>query len=457
MPFYGNGPLLFSDDFTYSDGSLATVGTAKWAAGYWTGQPSLRVVSNQAAGPSANGTWSDIYSKTTYDVGSTGLEFIWYNVTIADIGSVWTYMHLCGTHAASPSGYWLRWRADGGNTYQFGKLVAGSFTTLLNITTTVPVDGDDLCVQILPDGTVSVFMNRTGSWEQIGSSITDTSYTSGEVGMETYLADDRWDSIEVREVPSAGGTVAPTIVWGSIVASVDAAAPYTVTGSLPAHVADDILIACASKNNGSDLTCGTSGWAEILPDENNANLSTGWFWKRATSSSETAPVITASTAGSSSAGIYVTCARIRGCVATGTPFEDATLDGTPTNSTTPAGSTITTTDIKRLAVAIALIDDNNTISSGYPPSTWSTGVNTGSDTGGDGKCLAIHKAIDAAGNVTGVNIGVQAASDYWKTLTLAFIPVIVLTSRLKHWNGSSWVSVPIKHGSGWPEVVLEPA
>lgn len=457
MPFYGTGTVLFEDDFTYSDGNLATVGSAKWTAGFWTGQPSLRVLSNQAAGP-ASDSWSDCYSNSSVDLGSTGVEIIWRNITLDGSAGTWSwprYSHIFGTAGGSPSSYWVRWSPQSGYYYTVGKMVNGSFTTLFDDTVQA-VNGDDVCLQILPDGTMTLWRKPSGgSWAQIGSSATDTTFTSGRVALESAMNGDRWDAVEVRQIPGEAGPVAPTITFGTIVASTDAAAPYTVTATLPAHEAGDILLALACKNDASALTCDTSGWQEIIAAQNSSNFSTAWFWKRAESSSETNPVITSSTAGSTSAGIYAVGAKVSGCIASGTPFEDATLNGTPTLSTTPASSLITTTGEKRLAVAIAAIDDNNTISSGYPPSTWAAKADTGSNTGGDAKFLAISKEVATAGDVAAVNIGVQAASDYWKTLTLAFIPEPVTSgeSVFKRWDGSAWVPAIFQqhNGSSWAE------
>lgn len=291
---------------------------------------------------------------------------------------------------------------------------------------------------------------------------------------------------------TADGLVVPTILAGALTAVTDAASPYQCTPTLPAHQADDILVVVCGAGSAQTWTCPTSGWAEVAAAQNNANFSTGWFWKRATSAAEANPVCTA--AASLTLGGYAVAFRVRGCVASGTPFEDATLGGSPTSNTTPASSVITTTGAQRLAVAIAQIEDNNTISN-YPPATWTGVYNNGSNTGDDWHANIIAQTVPVAGDVAAVNVCSQNAADYWKTLTLAFIPKVAgagritsikkdqptagdltgvtigtlssgaywktlalglippipVSTRLKRWNGSTWVAAVHKAyvGGAW--------
>lgn len=204
MPFYGNGPILFQDEFTYSDGLLSSVGSAKWTNGFWTGQPSLRVLSNKAAGP-ANNSWSDNYTKTSYSIGDTGIEMIWKNITRGTSVGTWCYNHILGVAAGSPSGYWMRWAGRPNMFYAAGRLTNGSFVDLIT-TSVLPANGDDICLQILPGGIMSLFRKPSGgSWGQIGSTVTDTSRTSGVIALESAMNGDRWDSVELRSVPGPGG------------------------------------------------------------------------------------------------------------------------------------------------------------------------------------------------------------------------------------------------------------
>lgn len=202
MPFYGTGPILFEDTFAYSDGALATVGTAKWAAGFWTGQPTLRVLSGKAAGPAVAG-WCDNYSKTSVSLGSTGIEVIWTNITPQGSTATWVYNHFFGVAGANPSSYWMRWRTSPG-AIEVGELIAGAFGAPLVNAVTSPVNGDSIAVQVLPSGLMTLYRKPSGgSWTQIGGSGTDTTRTSGVIALEAHGPNNRWDAVEVRQIPSA--------------------------------------------------------------------------------------------------------------------------------------------------------------------------------------------------------------------------------------------------------------
>lgn len=211
-----------------------------------------------------------------------------------------------------------------------------------------------------------------------------------------------------------------------------AATGTSITPVIPANdAANDILIMQAFCNAASTFSTPTN-WTEILDSGggstavNSANMSSAWFWKRA-SGSDGNPTSTTSATGSSTIGLYGRIWVYRNCLSSGTPYEDATVAGTPTLSTTPQSAAIDTTGTFRLVVCYVSVDDDNTLGTNYPPNLWLPHSSTfaqprlASTTGGDGMSDAIQRWMPAAGNVAAVTVGTMA-SDYWRTLTLALLP-----------------------------------
>jgi hypothetical protein len=188
--------------------------------------------------------------------------------------------------------------------------------------------------------------------------------------------------------------------------------------------ADDIMILTVMLNAAGTFSTPSEsgGWTQFGTEINSANQSTNWFWKRHTGS-ETNPNTTTSVTMSTTIGGYGRVYVFRGCITTGDPFEDVTMAGTPTSSTTPTTAAIDTTGDNELAVSFLMVDDDNTWSSGNPPALWDIcGARVSSTTGGDAMFDAISRPMTSAGNVAQVTIGTQSAADYWRTLTLALIP-----------------------------------
>jgi len=211
-----------------------------------------------------------------------------------------------------------------------------------------------------------------------------------------------------------------------------AATGTSITPVIPASdAADDILVMQAFCNASSTFSTPTN-WTPILDSGggstavDSANLSAAWFWKRA-SGSDGNPTSTTSATGSSTIGLYGRIWVYRNCLSSGTPYEDATVAGTPTLSTTPQSASIDTTGTFRLAVCYVSVDDDNTLGTNYPPNLWLPHATTfaqprlASTTGGDGMSDAIQRWMPASGNVAAVTVGTMA-SDYWRTLTLALLP-----------------------------------
>jgi hypothetical protein len=327
----------------------------------------------------------------------------------------------------------LRWSRDSAD-FQLTSFSGGSFTFRdgadeVDVAGTI---GPGFKIAITTDATsFSIWVSTDGGtvWQNVGDWIDGGSFLSGSI----YAGNECAGSGVIDAMWFGAFTdPTPTITAGTLAAS---ASGTTTTVTLPSHQADDILLVGAMYQAGANLTISSGqGWAPVTGyPENNANESTAWWWKRATSSSEPNPVVTSSSAASTSNGRYATAFRIRGCATTGTPFEDPTSAG-PSLDTTPDSSAIDTIGDNRLAAAFALLDDDNTVSSGFPPSGWDTVTNQSSTTGGDHRILAMSKKIPSPANVPAAVFATMSASDYWKSLTLAFVPPSLAPASVEAWN-----------------------
>lgn len=212
---------------------------------------------------------------------------------------------------------------------------------------------------------------------------------------------------------------APT--WQANGSPTATAAASTRTPTLPAHAANDILLVAAIKNDAGNLSI-SAGWNEVLPPEGNSNMSTGLWWKRAASGAETNPTVTSTTAADASNVLMADSFNVRGCITTVDPFEAAVWSGSPVSSTTPQSSSINTLGIDRLVACFSLVDSNQA-HSGIPPATWTNTEDVTTATGGTAAIAIITKSVAAAGNVAAVTVETLTVAKFWRTLTLAFIPV----------------------------------
>lgn len=204
--------------------------------------------------------------------------------------------------------------------------------------------------------------------------------------------------------------------------SVDAASAWSITPTLPSgwQIGDIHLMSLMTGHQPATFSP-PAGWTQIGTGVESAGAAEfAWFWRRA-ESGDTDPTVTADGTGTSVfSGVIVGYSN---CVGTGTPYEDATTSG-PTTSTTPASSTVTATGDNRRAVCMAIIEDNNTWSSGLPPSGWTTRTDQGDNTGTDSRHTIIERnsLVANGADATSVTVGTQAASDIWATLTILLIP-----------------------------------
>lgn len=162
----------------------------------------------------------------------------------------------------------------------------------------------------------------------------------------------------------------------------------SLTVTLPAHQADDILILGAifwGPNSGAMNNIPTpSGWTQIdfqLQDANDFGR-LAWFWKRAASSSESNPVI--SRGGSWDTGAD-TCFGgrayvIRGCITTGDPW-DAVATAGPYTTANQAFPAVTVSGSERMVVIFGNSQDN--LPFAMTSSGWTTGTEDNDPTGTD--------------------------------------------------------------------------
>jgi hypothetical protein len=199
--------------------------------------------------------------------------------------------------------------------------------------------------------------------------------------------------------------------------SIAYAAGTSITPTMPTHQTDDILIVSCQNQSATSTSTATGGWSSIATSSN--SIYANWFWKRATGAGTAGPTITSS-AGEQHAIGYV----IRGAVAAGTPYEDATVNAlSAANHTTPFTATIDTTSTNRLAMCFLMRFNDNAWATPPPPSGWTSDSSTTTTDGLDSGFYAISKAIASASTVSSVQIGTWNAGDsHWHSLTLAFIP-----------------------------------
>lgn len=190
-------------------------------------------------------------------------------------------------------------------------------------------------------------------------------------------------------------------------------ASFVVT--LPAHQIDDILIVVAINDGGTDITCSTSGWAEI--GEYDGTINANWFWKRATSPSETNPTIEATTT-----DVFAIAYTVRGCITTGTPYEDAHATGYYQYDVQWA-SGFATTDVQRLAVVFATVDNDTAWSVAPPPTNWTTYSDLTTSTGTDARFTALTRQCPLPVSIGLGTVGSFSGSfEYFGTCILGFIP-----------------------------------
>jgi MSHA biogenesis protein MshQ len=176
-----------------------------------------------------------------------------------------------------------------------------------------------------------------------------------------------------------------------------------VTVTLPAHVANDVMLLQVLVRDTNDTITWPTGWTQLATVDRGTTSRTWWAWKRAASASETNPLISKSTA---TGDTYAAVTTYRGASTIGDPWE---AKGTP-NTSTVAGHVlngVTTLSDDALVVA-SLCGEDNSAGSGTnftatSPSALAEVLYVESNTGSDGSCIAGAAAkatAGATGNVT---------------------------------------------------------
>lgn len=190
----------------------------------------------------------------------------------------------------------------------------------------------------------------------------------------------------------------------------------SVTPTPPTHQADDILIVQVQDQSATSTSTATAGWSEIA--NSSGSIYGAWYWKRAAGPGTAGPTIT-----SASPEMHAICYVIRGCVATGTPYEDAAVAAMSGNQTTPFTATIDTTDVDRLAMSFLMRFNDNAWTVSPPPSGWDLESDLTTTDGLDSGFYVISQSVATASTVSSIQIGTWAGgSSYWRSVTLAFIP-----------------------------------
>lgn len=150
----------------------------------------------------------------------------------------------------------------------------------------------------------------------------------------------------------------------------DCAGTGDVTVTLPTHAIDDILKVYIESHSGETATISTAGWAQVDDSPQEAvdgavgSRITVW-WKRATSASETDPVVT-------DPGNHAVARAVsyQNCITTGDPW-NVTSGGATSAGAAQAAAGATTTVPNCLVVVVISTTNNVTAEPCYPSSVGS--------------------------------------------------------------------------------------
>ena len=203
-----------------------------------------------------------------------------------------------------------------------------------------------------------------------------------------------------------------------------------VTPGLPTHQADDIFLLQVLVRDVDD-TLTVTDWTQITTIDDGTAGRHWWYWKRATSDSETAPLVDKST---TSGDTYATVTSYRGAVTSGDPWE-ATSAAICTGTADPFDlNEITTLTDGSLVVASWNDRDNAVNSTTYSltsPSSLTSNMHLKSAVGGDGLNSSGSAVKIAAGATGAVSVSPSKTPDGACGLVLALKPVLLLSTSIE--------------------------
>ena len=196
MPFPTTGIL---DAFTRADEN--PLANSTWSGPIISGQPQLRLVSNQLAGPSS-GTFGESYwSAATFGADS---EAYFDTVPVYSASRIDVFLRVANPGVASAvDGYMIVandstslaqiWRYDNSVATKLGADISQTWT-----------DGDGFGADVV-GSTITVYRKSAGSWSSLGTR-TDTTYTAaGYIGAQCQNSGVRADDFGGGTVVVAGG------------------------------------------------------------------------------------------------------------------------------------------------------------------------------------------------------------------------------------------------------------
>lgn len=185
------------------------------------------------------------------------------------------------------------------------------------------------------------------------------------------------------------------------------------TPSYPAQIlADDIAVCYAISENNAVISF-PGDWTKVEQRHQTTGATAAWAWKRCAGGESGTINVTRDT------GVvmfFAGIATFRGCVASGTPYEDNTSNSGTSNA--PTSMLITTTGPDRLATCLICVEDN------VAPSAltgWLEKWDQATSQGNDGELAGDTKDLPAQGDVPQATCTL-ATSENWITFTFAFIP-----------------------------------